>query len=109
MVSQTTKTVFFYAYMLLILSLILSSGGYVIYKIYVDQVHVCTTNPLVYASNKWVRDYGNELIGSGRFIDSNGNSFIVEFNSSTATIKDATAPSGTPLIIETINISKLIN
>jgi hypothetical protein len=81
-------SLWFYAYMLLILILFLGSGGYIIQHLYKNEVNPCTANPLVYAANKWERDYGHPLTGSGDFKDKDGEDFIVEFNTSGILIRD---------------------
>jgi len=94
---ELVKTIWFYIYMTFLLCLILSSGGYVIYKMYIDNIGICSKNPLVYASNKWERDYGKPLEGAATFIDARGFQFTVKFNSTDAIIVNPISEDYEPL------------
>lgn len=65
-----------------LLILILGSGGYICYKLYIGQIHECTGHPLEYAAQKYEQDYGNPFYGFGNFQDANDITFHLTFNSS---------------------------
>ena len=71
---------------LIIIAVILT--GLISTMVYRDYYNQCTANPLVYASNKWVKEYGHELYGEGTFKDAKNRTFKVEFDSSGVRIID---------------------
>jgi len=78
-----------YVFLFSLLIIILITGSYISYKIFIDEIHSCTSNPLIYASQKFEREYGNALEGTAYFYDANNNFFRLEFNSTAGVIYDA--------------------
>jgi len=88
---------------LILLTIIIITGGYVIYYQVTEQINDCTANPLQYASNKFLDDYGYPLRGTGTFKDADGDMFIVEFNTTGAYVKNPN--SGGSIIVDYPNYS----
>jgi len=74
--------------LIILMIVIIASGGVIIYTYTINEINSCTSNPLVYASNKFIKDYGNELYGYGNFKDVNDYMFNLEFNATSLIIKD---------------------
>lgn len=66
---------------LVLIIIIIILTGFVSVKYYLDYQNFCTTEPLIFAAQKYEKDYGHPATGSLNFLDARDNPIYLQFNS----------------------------